>query len=44
MKIVKTVKIHNLIIRQAALEFNMNYCALSDCKKSWICHSIFERV
>jgi len=39
------VKIHNLIIRQAALEFNMNNCALSDCcKKSWICDSTLERV
>jgi len=33
-KTVRTVKIHNLSIRQAALEFNMNYRVLSSyCKK-----------
>jgi len=26
---IRVIKIHNLSIRQATLEFNMNYCALS---------------
>jgi len=36
LEAVRTVKIHNLSIRQVALEFNMNYCGeLSGyCKKS----------
>jgi len=34
LKAVRAVKIHNLSIWQAALEFNMDYCALSRyCKK-----------
>jgi len=39
------VKIRNLSNRQAALEFNMNYRALSSyCKKSWICGYEFRNV
>jgi len=35
LEAVKTVKICNLSMRQAALELNMNYCVLSDyCKNS----------
>jgi len=34
LEVVKAVKIHNSFIRQTALEFNMNYRALSGCKKS----------
>jgi len=34
LKTVEAVKIHNLFIRQAAVEFNMNYRVLSRyCKK-----------
>jgi len=29
LKAVSAVKIHNLSIRQAILEFNMNYCTVS---------------
>jgi len=39
LEVVRSVKIHNLPIRHAALEFNMNYRALRDyCKKSWTCN------
>jgi len=32
--ILEAVKIHNLFIRQTALEFNMSYCALNRyCEK-----------
>jgi len=31
LEVVRAVKIYNLSIRQAALEFNMNYRALSSC-------------
>jgi len=34
LETVRAIKIHNLSIRQVALEFNMNYRALNDCKKS----------
>jgi len=38
LKVVRAVKIHNLSIRQAALEFNMNHRALSHyCKKIFEC-------
>jgi len=37
LEVVRAVKIYNLSIRQIALEFNVNYRALSDyCKKFWI--------
>jgi len=29
LEAIKAVKTHNLFTRQAALEFNMNYCTLS---------------
>jgi len=38
LEVVRAVKIHNLSVRQTALEFNMNYCALSRyCKMFGIC-------
>jgi len=37
LEAVRAVKIHNLSIRQTALEFNMNYNALSHyCKKLYM--------
>jgi len=37
LEIIRAVKIHNSSIRQAALDFNMNYRALRCYYKKWIC-------
>jgi len=43
LEVVRAVKVHNLPIRQAALEFNMNYRALYRyCKNPWRCVPIWR--
>jgi len=44
LKAVKAVKIHNLSIRQVALEFNMNCIKSLLQKDPWIWLSTLERV